>query len=554
MQNAFLFAVVLVVTSALTALAVALIAGGLSRRSARRQDLALGSNRLDPVFLFDDTRLIDTNDRGAALLDTLATADGMTRTRTGPENWRLLSRFLAAGFPDLHAALGTLSKAGSIRLNADDGSGLGLRAEWLDGTARLTLIDAIADDGSVTLDRMSFRAMQDELALLRRATDQAPVLTWRENAQGQVIWANGAYLRQLAENGMGDSVAWPLPRLFPAEVSESPQRIALTMGAKGRQRWFDVTVSDDDAGQLKYALPADEAYRAEKTKREFIQTLTKTFATLTIGLAVFDRTRRLQLFNPALADLTGLEPEFLSSRPGIEGFLNRMRDKRVLPEPRDYRSWSRRLLEIEQGAANNAFEETWSLPTGQTFRVSASPHPDGALAFLIEDITSEVHMTRNFRADLETSQAALDILDTALVVFAQNGLLILTNSAFNRLWTLEGADSLAGFTLSEALANWREDSRDPALWDQIAQLARRGAAPALVSGVMQLDDGECLAVSAQKVSNAMVVIAFDRQRDQGNDVTENERGAGRGLSDDTETARPRRSVSYRGAHVMRASA
>lgn len=544
MQNPFIFSIILVVTSALTALAVMMIASALARRSARSEGRSLGHNRLEPVFLFDDKHLIDANDRGESLLDALSTAEGVQRGKNGENSWQLLSRFLGGSFPDLGEQLATLSETRKIRLTAQDGSGLRLQAEWLDGTARLTLTDTTSDEGSVTLDRLSYRAMEDELAVLRRATDRSPILTWRENVQGQVIWANGAYMRQLAESGMGESVSWPLPRLFPSGAIGPEQRLALPGMVNGRQRWFDITRMADDKGQIIFALPADEAHRAEKTKREFIQTLTKTFATLPIGLAVFDRTRRLQLFNPALTDLTGLEPEFLLSRPGIEGFLNRMRDKRVLPEPRDYHSWSRRLLEIEKGAANNEFEETWSLPTGQTFRVSASPHPDGALAFLIEDITSEVHMTRNFRADLETSQAALNILDTALAVFTQNGQLILTNAAFNRLWTLEGDDTLAGFTLTEALTNWREDSSDPALWDRVAELSRPGSAPGLVSGVMRLDDGECLAVSAQKVSNNTVVIAFDRMED----VAETSQPAA------DVPAEPRRSTSYRGTQVIRASA
>ncbi|WP_333829543.1 PAS-domain containing protein [Pararhodobacter sp.] len=556
MQNPLIFAIILVVTSALTALAVVMIASALTRRPKRADNRALGLNRLDPVFLFDDTRLVDANDRGASLLDALAAAEGMQRSKKGTESWRLLSRFLVVGFPDLTEQLASLSERGKIQIPAQDTSGLRLQAEWLDGTARLTLTDTAADEGSVMLDRLSYRAMEEELAVLRRVTDRSPILTWRENVQGQVIWANGAYLRQLAESGLGESFNWPLPRLFLAGAIGPEERVALPGTVNGRQRWFDITRMADEKGQLVFALPADEAQRAERTKREFIQTLTKTFATLPIGLAVFDRTRRLQLFNPALTDLTGLEPEFLLSRPGIEGFLNRMRDKRVLPEPRDYHSWSKRLLEIEKGAANSDFEETWSLPTGQTFRVSASPHPDGALAFLIEDITSEVHMTRNFRTDLETSQAALNILDTALAVFTQNGQLILTNAAFNRLWTLEGDDTLAGFTLSDALANWREDSEDPALWNRIAELSRPGAAPGLVSGVMQLDDGECLAVSAQKVSNNTVVIAFDRLED----IADESPATPHMVAELPETfeaeheVNPRRTTSYRGAQVIRASA
>jgi PAS domain-containing protein len=53
-----------------------------------------------------------------------------------------------------------------------------------------------------------------------------------------------------------------------------------------------------------------EIVRAQQAQKNFVQTLTKTFATLSIGLAIFDRNRQLMLFNPALIDLTALPPIF----------------------------------------------------------------------------------------------------------------------------------------------------------------------------------------------------------------------------------------------------
>jgi len=52
-------------------------------------------------------------------------------------------------------------------------------------------------------------------------------------------------------------------------------------------------------------------------QRNFVQTLTKTFAQLSIGLAIFNRERQLVLFNPALIDLTALPADFLTGRPHL---------------------------------------------------------------------------------------------------------------------------------------------------------------------------------------------------------------------------------------------
>ncbi|MAJ04508.1 MAG: hypothetical protein CMH03_07285, partial [Marinovum sp.] len=50
-------------------------------------------------------------------------------------------------------------------------------------------------------------------------------------------------------------------------------------------------------------------------------TLGKTFAEMSVGLAVFDQNHRLVLFNPALIDLTLLGADFLSERPILIHFL-----------------------------------------------------------------------------------------------------------------------------------------------------------------------------------------------------------------------------------------
>lgn len=502
MESSLVSALVVLGSSAITALAVVLIGAGLVRTPARPGRAELGPNRLDAVFLFSDDVMIDANDRGEALLASLSGAGGDASA------WSRLSRYLAAAFPDLAERMRTLAQQRRLDFAASDGSGLTLRAEWLDGTARLTLADTAAEEGGVMLDRLSHRALEEELAVLRRVCDLSPILTWRENAQGQVIWANGAYLHHLVEAGSGGAVSWPLPRLFATGAPGEAQRVSLPLPG-GRQAWFDLQRAADEKGQLVFALPADAAHQAERTKRSFIQTLTKTFATLPIGLAVFDRQRRLQLFNPALTDLTGLEPEFLLSRPGMEGFLNRMRGKRVLPEPRDYANWARRLLEAEQVGESGEFEETWSLPAGQTFRVSVRPHPDGALAFMIEDISSEVHQSRNFRAELETGQAALNLLDAAVVVFAANGQTVLTNAAYAQLWEKPEAEAQAAVTLQAALEDWKAGCGDSEIWAQLAELGQKRSGRESLVGQVRLRDGRAFILRARRAGNGTLLCAFE---------------------------------------------
>jgi PAS domain-containing protein len=513
MGTDIVFPLVLVAASDLSVVAALLIAAAVDRRVAGRD--RAGRDEGDAVFLLGDRVVLDANERGFALLGTLAAQPlaAAGGPLTGPAaSWQRLTRHLAERFPGVMSRLAE-GNAAAWQIVSDTDANQRLEAVPANGALRLILRDGAAgEDGeaAVRVDALSWRALNDELEALRRATDSSPVPAWRETAEGRIVWANGAYLRLVAEGAPSDPLGWPLPALFPADrVGSIRQSVP---GAGGRLRWFDLSVVEDGAGRLVFAVPADEAHKADRARRDFVETLSRTFATLPIGLAVFDRARRLQLFNPALIDLTGLEPEFLAARPGLEGVLNRMREKHVMPEPRDYRAWTRRLLDVEAVATGAGFEEVWALPDGRSYRVSAAPHPDGALAFLIEDVTSDIRARRNFRAELDTGRAALDLVDEAVAVFAATGELVLTNRAFDRMWTLEGADSLAGVQFREAVANWRQAGGTTDLWDRIAALAApgSGASPA-VRGTLTLEDGEAFNVHASPAPGGGVMIGFSAQ-------------------------------------------
>jgi len=104
-----------------------------------------------------------------------------------------------------------------------------------------------------------------------------------------------------------------------------------------------------------------------------------------------------------------------------------------MPEPKNYKTWRHRMADLISAAETGQFEETWSLETGQTYRVTGRPHPDGAIAFLLEDISTEVLLTRNFRAELEMGQSLVDTFDDALAVFSHAGVLTFSNKAYELL-------------------------------------------------------------------------------------------------------------------------
>ncbi len=417
----------------------------------------------ESVFLFDGDVLIDSTPEARALLASGA-------MRGGP--WARLMAFLAVRFADVEAELQRLPDTGTVTLTSlpERGRAMLLQAELRGGVTKITLTHPNAGQILTGADPLALRALRDELGTLRDTVAQAPILIWRETEAGEVVWANNGYLL-LAGRLLrpGQDWGWPLPRIFDRSLATqvaTGQRQSLTHDGQP-PLWFDLFSQTDGALSLVFAVPADAAVTAETALRDFMQTLTKTFAQVPIGLAIFDRQRKLQLFNPALLDLTGLPADFLSMRPSFLAVLDALRDRNMLPEPKDYRGWRRQIVDMEKAAASGLYEETWNLPDGQTFRVVGRPHPNGALALMIEDISTAMLRTRRYRADLELGQSVIDELDEAVAVFTQSGQLVMSNTAYSALWGHDPAAGLADCTVGSLSAHWRAHSAPSAVWTAV---------------------------------------------------------------------------------------
>lgn len=512
---------VLVGTSFSAALAALLVLHLFTgRRKRRAEGDIFNVSDEDTVFLFDDTDLLDATDSARALLDSLP-ANGSP--------WERLATWLDPRFPGFRSAIGELAQRGRMELrSAAHVPALVLRAEWREGIARIVLHDPAAEGRLVAVDRLSHIAAEEELAALRRILEHTPVPVWRETAEGAVNWANPAYLRLAsARDAAAGVLTWPLPRIFPdpEEIEKPAQEMAHSRdsaapagsppGARVQitgddgAHWFDcVTVATERGDRLRYALPADTTVRAERALKDFVDTLTRTFADLPVGLAVFDRQRRLQLFNPALADLTTLAPAFLSARPSFEEFFDALRTRRMIPEPKDYRSWREALTATERGAQAGQFEETWTLPKGATYRVTGRPHPDGAVAFLVEDITAEISLTRRFRAEIETGQAVLDSMGEALAVFSPAGTLVMANAAYADLWGEDPETRVTEAGIAASLELWKGHAHPSPMWSELRALIGAGGPRRNWHGSVQLRDGRHLSCRLTPLAGGATLVGF----------------------------------------------
>ncbi len=487
--------------------AISLIAAALTFRFVQKPQadptISVFNGNEETRFLYNGSDLLNASDSGEVLLD-MAEGD-----RT---DWYQMAKLLRPRFPDFPDVPPPGLSGNPLTLESIDmGGDSTVLIEDINGLTRVSLIDNTPNRTQSAADLHQRRVWEAQIDTLNSAVQGSPYPIWQTDAHGRVKWANSAY-EMLARACIGPN-AEGHESLFELTGSKPPvpsrKRLSVTLKNGSECLWYDVTSSLTDKFTMHYATDINAVVQAEIAQRNFVQTLTKTFAQLSIGLAIFDRKRELALFNPALADLTHLSVEFLSKRPSLHDFFDRLRDNQTMPEPKNYNSWLDEMDDLIDAASDGRYLETWHLPTGLTYRVSGRPHPDGAMAFLIEDISAEMSLTRRFRADLELNQSVLNHLNLAVAVFSSSGQMYFCNSMYCEIWKTEPDYGLTEPTIRDSVQHWKGASLPSPRWDEIAQFVTTATPNCDQQVPVRLKDGTNLTTWARRIGGGATMVLFE---------------------------------------------
>ncbi|SFR53700.1 PAS fold [Yoonia tamlensis] len=485
-------------------LVLAFIAWRTMRQSRQLIEHLETASKDRAVFLFQNSSLIDATPQASALLSNGA---------SGVSELESLVQLLGPHVPNLRHVLEN-PPATKTRIDGVSADSIWVEICETGGRTRIT-VNGAAGLGEPTTIAQDVRL--SELAMLRDLTQHSPQLIWQEAPDGRLIWANQTYLAFADGLMPTDDQApktWPSTSIFPAlhetlgTGGADARRLSVKRDNPSAEYWFDVKSTAFGGGFLYYASDANGIVQAEHERQNFKQTLGKTFAELSCGLAVFDKSRRLTTFNPALLDLTGMPFEFLSNRPSLDTVLDRLREQRMLPEPKNYTSWRAQFSAVEEAAKNGSYREIWALPDGQTFRVTGRPHPDGAFAFMFEDISAEVSLERRFRADIETSQAVLDSMPDAIAVFSAAGTLLISNQAYTNLWQTNPSVYHEQRMLQTEIRVWKNHATNAQIWARIRNFVHQTGPRDAFSDTTFLDDGRELQCHANAIAAGKTLIRF----------------------------------------------
>jgi signal transduction histidine kinase len=340
---------------------------------------------------------------------------------------------------------------------------------------------------------------------------------WIAAADGSPVWVNAAWLKAVDAASLDEAAARGAAfdrgaDTLASEAANLGQRRDQVRWATvaGKRRAFHITAQPLEGGGVGvWTEDVSEQEELRELLKRNIEAHDETLNHIKDAVAVFSSSKKLMFHNTAFAELWGLEPAWLAEQPSHSEVLDRLRQRRRLPESADYAKWKAGELDRYEALAAGP-DDMWSTPDGRTLKVVRQPHPMGGLLLLFSNITDELKLKAQYNSLIQVQQATLDKLSDAVVVFGSDGRLRLHNEAFGTFWNItpieieaagdfEGVVELCVPKLHD-LNFWRE------LKGRVADPDPQARAP--TTGEIKTSDSRIVVYQSRPLPDGATLIAF----------------------------------------------
>jgi signal transduction histidine kinase len=400
---------------------------------------------------------------------------------------------------------------------------VGKRVESAAESADLIWFIEAGGRAQVIAERDAARAERDRL---RRVLDALPMPIWRRRADTLgLIDGNRAYAqaveaqnsiqalaegRELGARVLGDQGRELADRAGRTQVAQSESHHIVVSGQR-RLMEFTEQPLEGETEILGFARDFTDLESMQTELSRHIAAHGEVLENVTVAVAIFSADQRLVFFNSAFAQLWRLEEDWLASEPALGELLERLRERRRIPEYADFREFKRQQLAMFTSLLGPQ-EELLHLPDDRTLRLVVSPHPFGGLTFVYEDVTDKLAMERSYNTLIEVQRETLDNLYEAVAVLGSDGRLKLWNPAYAQIWKL-APEQLTGephvSDLVEATRSFFEIPDAPERWPQLKQrVIDRLTNRIAESEQLQRDDGSILQAAIVPLPDGNVLLSY----------------------------------------------
>jgi signal transduction histidine kinase len=356
-------------------------------------------------------------------------------------------------------------------------------------------------------------------AALRESLDVLPLAVWRRNRDLRIVDCNSAYAEALdlpreavlaetaeiaPETGRNEALALAVA----AGMVHSERRHVVIAGSR---RLLELAeVPDKSGGTIGFALDRTDRESVESELARHVNAHGQVLESIHAAVAIYGPHQRLSFFNSAFAALWGVEEDWLAGEPSLDELLERLRERRRVPEYADFRAFKRQQLAMFTSLIEPQ-SELMHLPDGRTLSLAVSPHPLGGLIFVYEDVTDRLALESSYNTLIEVQRETLDNLFEGIAVFGSDGRLKLHNPAYRTIWALSDADLAGEPHFSDIVEKTREFYADAGghggEWTATReQIVARVTAQAHWRGELDRRDGSVLQLATVPLPDGNVLL------------------------------------------------
>ena len=348
------------------------------------------------------------------------------------------------------------------------------------------------------------RQAGDEAASLREMIEAIPVPLWRRSRDGTLVDCNRAYASAL--DATRELVLAEDRTLAPA-ADRRDAGCHVVIG--GSRRLLDITeMPCPEGGVIGHALDRTDVETAQGELRRHIGAHAEVLENVGSAVAIYGADKRLTFFNAAFAALWGLDAAWLAAEPSFGDVLERLRERRRIPEQADFRAFKRERLQLFTSLIAPR-QELMHLPDDRTLLLSISPHPLGGLTFVYENVTDRLALERSCKSLTQVRRATLDNLFEGVAVYGSDGRLKLHNPAYLEIWGLTQDDVAGEPHIGEIVDKMRSFLDDGVDWPAMKQrIIARVTARAAASGPLSRTDGSMLQVATVPLPDGNVLLTY----------------------------------------------
>ncbi len=233
------------------------------------------------------------------------------------------------------------------------------------------------------------------------------------------------------------------------------------------ERYVPIEEGEFKCSTLGMALPIDDEGELDAELKRHISAHFGVLENLTTAIVLFDKDEKLSFYNKPFVNLFGFSSSWLDGNPFYSEFLDTLREKRMLPESKDFKAYKSSELELF-GNLIEPCESLLYLPMGKILRRFMIPYGLGGLLISYEDITDRKALEQSYMTSISTQRATIDNINEAVAMFDSKENLNLYNSNYLNLWKFERSFLDAGPHFSDIIERHRPFfTEDDAEWNKV---------------------------------------------------------------------------------------